>query len=202
MAQWKWGMKHRAHPGERRSRVSGVEMAAAARASSRAVCQPSVCQRNSVQQISSAGSLCPSAKCWRKGTASRPMKVCWLTLVRSGPRCYFSSSEGMWMHFFFFKLCWPVDLLHSQVDKFKSGCPTACRWSFLFTPRSPIQWCLLFLASAMPGFSSCDNTRTRDLKRHFVKHKPVTHAAIQKLPLTRLTWCRHSDECYRLSSLL
>lgn len=62
-------------------------------------------------------------------------------------------------------------------------------------PTSP------FCCCPMPTFSSCDNTGTRDLKRHIVKHKPVTHASIQTLRLTRLTRCQHCDD-YDLHTFL
>lgn len=60
------------------------------------------------------------------------------------------------------------------------------------TPSLPMHRCLLFpfVTTPMPSSSSCDNTGTGDLKRYTVKHEPVTHAAAQTLPLTRLALCQ------------
>lgn len=58
-----------------------------------------------------------------------------------------------------------------------------------------------FVTRPMPSFSSCDNTGTRDLKRYIVKHKPVTHPAIQTLTITRLICCQLSEE-YNLPTFL
>ncbi len=70
------------------------------------------------------------------------------------------------------------------------GCQFAKACSSLLLPTS----CQVAAAVTTQGLE--------DLKRYIVKNKPVTHAAIQTLPPTRLARCQPSDDCNLRTLLL